>query len=82
MPLVDPVTMGSKGGQDLTTEWLNKLAGKKLGDTSDETTFAKQDLPKEHRVINEGDFSTADFKPDRLNVHVASDGTVKNVTHG
>ena len=28
-------------------------------------TFAKTDLPKEHRVIKEGDMSTMDHKPDR-----------------
>jgi hypothetical protein len=28
-------------------------------------TFAKTDLPKEHRVLKEGDMSTMDHKPDR-----------------
>jgi hypothetical protein len=28
-------------------------------------TFAKTELPKEHRVIKEGDMSTMDHKPDR-----------------
>jgi len=28
-------------------------------------TFAKNDLPKEHRVLKEGDMATMDHKPDR-----------------
>ena len=28
-------------------------------------SFAKQDLPKEHRVIAHGSMVTQDFKPDR-----------------
>lgn len=28
-------------------------------------TFAKQDLPKEHRVLEHGSMSTMDFKPER-----------------
>ena len=45
-------------------------------------TFAKKDLPSEHRVIKEGDMFTQDHKPDRLNIHVGDDGTVNKVTHG
>lgn len=38
MPLVVPGLMSKEGGaQDLTTQWTNKLAGKKIGDASDET---------------------------------------------
>lgn len=33
MPLVDPVTMGADG--DKNAEWMKKLVGKKIGDTSD-----------------------------------------------
>jgi hypothetical protein len=45
-------------------------------------TFAKTDLPKEHRVLKPDSMSTMDHKPERLNVHVDEDGTVKKVTHG
>lgn len=66
---------------------MNKLVGKKLTDSSSDTTvrfffsrlmivaggadedgkksFAKQDLPKEHRVIEHGSMVTQDSKPDR-----------------
>ncbi|KAM0722899.1 hypothetical protein Q7P37_001097 [Cladosporium fusiforme] len=83
MPLVVPgLTSNSGDSNDLTTQWTNSLMGKKLGDSSNETTFAKSDLPKEHRVIKEGDMSTMDHKPERLNIHTGEDGTVKKVTHG
>ncbi|KAI9655372.1 MAG: hypothetical protein M1821_005519 [Bathelium mastoideum] len=81
MPLVDPVTMGT-GSKDLATQWLNKVAGKKIGDVTNETTFAKSELPQEHRILKEGDITTRDHKPDRLNLHVDDDGTVKHVTAG
>ncbi|KAK4894085.1 hypothetical protein LTR27_007670 [Elasticomyces elasticus] len=80
MPLIPGLT--NTGGDDKTTSWINKLTGKKLGDSSNETTFAKTELPKEHRIIKEGDMSTMDHKPDRLNIHTADDGTVTKVTHG
>lgn len=82
MPLVVPGLMSKDGNKDKTTDWQNQLMGKKLGDSSDNMTFAKSDLPKEARVVKEGDMMTMDHKPDRLNVHVSSDGTVTNVTHG
>merc|ERR1711915_1012559 len=82
MPLVVPGLTSNSGDNDQTNKWMNELVGKKLGDSSNETTFAKTDLPKEHRVIKEGDFSTQDHKPDRLNIHTGEDGTVKKVTHG
>ncbi|KAF2234907.1 hypothetical protein EV356DRAFT_576354 [Viridothelium virens] len=81
MPLVDPVTMGT-GSKDLATRWLSQVAGKKIGNVTDETTFAKSELPKEHRILKEGDMATMDHNPDRLNLHVDNDGTVKNVTAG
>jgi len=80
MPLVVPGITSSSN--DKTTKWTNDLVGKKLGDTSNETTFAKKDLPSEHRVVKEGDMLTQDHKPDRLNIHVGGDGTVNKVTHG
>ncbi|KAK4553160.1 hypothetical protein LTR86_009690 [Recurvomyces mirabilis] len=81
MPLVVPGLM-SEGGNDKTNDWMNKLMGKKIGESSNETTFAKTDLPKEHRMIKEGEMSTMDHKPERLNIHTADDGTVTKVTHG
>ncbi|KAL2758957.1 hypothetical protein ACRALDRAFT_1062046 [Sodiomyces alcalophilus JCM 7366] len=81
MPLVVPgVTTQS---DDKTTEWSNKLVGKKLDDEkSDEICFCKRDLPEEHRIIQPGMMVTKDYKPNRLNVHVNEDGTVSHVVHG
>ncbi|KAK0660039.1 hypothetical protein DIS24_g3656 [Lasiodiplodia hormozganensis] len=79
MPLVVP---GLTSTGNKTEEWTNHLVGKKIGDTSDHITFAKKDLPESHRIVKEGDIVTADHVPDRLNIHVADDGTVKKVTHG
>jgi hypothetical protein len=45
-------------------------------------TFAKADLPQQHRVLKPDSMKTMDFQPERLNVHVDDDGTVKNVTKG
>ncbi|KAI9749276.1 MAG: hypothetical protein M1835_001574 [Candelina submexicana] len=52
---------------DQTLDWQMKLLGKKIGDggASDNTMFAKNDLPKEHRVIKEGEMVSRDYKPDR-----------------
>ena len=44
---------------------MTKLMGKKIGDSHTETSFAKMDLPKETRVMGEGDMATMDHKPDR-----------------
>ncbi|KAI0581191.1 Inhibitor-I78 domain containing protein [Pyrenophora tritici-repentis] len=94
MPLVVPGLQSTDGKED----WMTKLMGKKLGDQHDEMrsqigsyskantyaekTFAKTDLPKEHRIVKPDSMSTMDHKPERLNVHVDEDGTVKKVTHG
>jgi len=80
MPLVIPGMQSSSAGP--TDDWANKLMGKKIGDEHDTITFAKSDLPSEHRVLKEGDFASMDHKPDRLNIHVDGEGTVKKVTHG
>jgi len=80
MPLVVP-GINSGGDNSKTEEWMNKLVGKKIGDTSNATTFAKADLPKETRVIEPGSMVTKDFKPERLNVHLKEDGTVSHVDH-
>lgn len=67
MPLVVP-GINSQGGEDLTQSWMQKLAGKKITESgkTDDTSFAKSDLPEKHRVIGEGDMKTADHVPDRL----------------
>ncbi|EMD00815.1 hypothetical protein BAUCODRAFT_29195 [Baudoinia panamericana UAMH 10762] len=80
MPLVVPGLMSKDG--DKSSDWMNKLMGKKLGDASNETTFAKTDLPKEHRVVKEGDMMSMDHKPERMNIHTSEDGTVTKITHG
>ncbi|KAK7536005.1 uncharacterized protein J3D65DRAFT_627071 [Phyllosticta citribraziliensis] len=74
MPLVVP--------QTTTGDWEEKLLGKKIGDAHDNVTFAKQDLPEEHRIIKQGEMVTQDHKPERLNIHVDDDGTVHKVQHG
>ncbi|EOA82266.1 hypothetical protein ACJQWK_05540 [Exserohilum turcicum] len=80
MPLVVPGLQSKDGnGSD---DWMSKLMGKKLGDQHDEVTFAKADLPKEHRILKPDSMKTMDHKPERLNVHVDEDGTVKDITHG
>ncbi|MCJ1454667.1 hypothetical protein MMC28_005020 [Mycoblastus sanguinarius] len=83
MPLVVPSMMTSGGSSNQQEEWMSKLMGKKITDsTADATSFAKQDLPKEHRVIEHGSMATQDHKPDRMNVHLGEDGTVRNVEFG
>ncbi|SLM40336.1 pua rna binding domain-containing protein [Lasallia pustulata] len=78
MPLVVPGI--NSGGSNQQSEWTNRLVGKKLSDsTSDSTSFARQDLPKEHRVIEPGSMSTQDVNKDRMNVHLGEDGTVTHV---
>ncbi|KAL1304229.1 hypothetical protein AAFC00_000649 [Neodothiora populina] len=80
MPLVVPGLQSNDGGK--TNKWMNELMGKKIGDSSDQVTFAKKDLPEQHRIVKEGDMMSMDHKPDRLNIHVGDDGTVRNITHG
>ncbi|KAF2762033.1 hypothetical protein EJ05DRAFT_507628 [Pseudovirgaria hyperparasitica] len=80
MPLVVP-GLNSKDSSS-SSDWQTKLMGKKIGETSNETTFAKKDLPETHRVVKEGDMMTMDHNPDRLNIHVGEDNTVRKVTHG
>ncbi|KAF2089085.1 hypothetical protein K490DRAFT_39037 [Saccharata proteae CBS 121410] len=80
MPLVVPGLNSVSG--DKNADWSNQLMGKKIGDESNEVTFAKKDLPSEHRVVKEGEMLSMDHKPDRMNIHVGDDGTVRKVTHG
>ena len=103
MPLVVPGITPQPGQASTNSQndWLNKLAGKKLGDKHDETVsvttispsvssassltcanaqnFAKQDLPKNHQVVEPGSFNTMDHNKDRLKVHVGNDGIVRYV---
>ncbi|KAJ5186328.1 hypothetical protein N7449_011092 [Penicillium cf. viridicatum] len=79
MPLVVPGINSSFGDK---SEWVNKLMGKKISDTSNETSFAKKDLPETHRVLKPGDVKTMDHNPNRLNIHVNEDGVVHDVNSG
>ncbi|KEF56321.1 uncharacterized protein A1O9_07902 [Exophiala aquamarina CBS 119918] len=81
MPLVVPGITSDKSSSS-TADWQNKLMGKTLGSSHNETSFAKKDLPQNHRVVEENSMLTMDHVADRLNVHVDKDGTVKKVTHG
>lgn len=74
---MNPTTSGTN-----TQAWVDKLMGKTISDSHSNTSFAEKDLPKDHRVLGEGDMSTMDHKPDRLNIHTDKDGTVRKVTHG
>lgn len=44
MPLVVPGLM-SKDGGDKTNDWMNKLMGKKIGDSSNEVVSPRPNLP-------------------------------------
>ncbi|KAJ5185689.1 hypothetical protein N7491_006440 [Penicillium cf. griseofulvum] len=79
MPLVVPGINSSMGDK---TEWINKLLGKTICDTSNETCFAKKDLPPSHRILKPGDLQTQEYNPERLNVYVNQDGTVHDVKFG
>ncbi|KAL3449495.1 hypothetical protein BJX65DRAFT_272420 [Aspergillus insuetus] len=81
MPLVVPgITSNSSGGKD---EWLNKLVGKKITESSsNETCFAKKDLPETHRIVKPGEFTTMDHRPDRLNIHLDENDNVRDVNYG
>ncbi|MCJ1321453.1 hypothetical protein MMC15_006798 [Xylographa vitiligo] len=79
MPLVVPGINSSLTGDNQQSQWLSKLAGKKLGDKHDETSFARQDLPKQHRILPQGSMATQEFIKDRMNIHLGEDGTVEDV---
>ncbi|KAL2221306.1 peptidase inhibitor I78 family-domain-containing protein [Thermoascus aurantiacus ATCC 26904] len=80
MPLVVPGINSSMGDKE---EWLNKLVGKKITElTTDANSFARKDLPESHRIIRPGDMVTMDYRPERLNVHVDDNGTVRDVRFG
>ncbi|PWY81881.1 hypothetical protein BO70DRAFT_41548 [Aspergillus heteromorphus CBS 117.55] len=82
MPLVVPGINNTEGSSQ--DEWLNKLAGKTISEQGggDATSFAKQDLPKSHRIVRPGQPVTRDWNPERLNVHVSEEGTVQHVSFG
>lgn len=63
MPLVIPgITNSGSSGDD----WTTKLMGKTLGNDHSETSFAKKDLPQNHRVVDsDGGMMTMDHNPDR-----------------
>ncbi|KKK22719.1 hypothetical protein P175DRAFT_0555165 [Aspergillus ochraceoroseus IBT 24754] len=86
MPLVVPGITNTGGantsGQATKDEWLNKLVGKKLSESSsDETTFAKKDLPKIHRIVKRGEMMTMDHRPDRLNIYLDENDNVRDVNY-
>ncbi|CDM30261.1 hypothetical protein DTO013E5_8619 [Penicillium roqueforti] len=79
MPLVVPGINSSFGDK---SEWVNKLMGKTISDTTNETSFAKKDLPESHRVLKPGDAKTMDHNPNRLNILVDDAGEVHDVNYG
>ncbi|KAK4933938.1 hypothetical protein LTR66_015809, partial [Elasticomyces elasticus] len=64
MPLVVPGINST--GSDASQSWFEKLAGKKISESgsTDNTNFAKKELPTNHRVLGEGSMATMDFNPD------------------
>lgn len=63
MPLIVP---GITGGADQNSDWMTKLMGKKLTDsTSDHASVSKKDLPANHRVIEGDSMMTMDHNPNR-----------------
>jgi hypothetical protein len=42
-------------------------------------SFAQKDLPANHRIVKEDSMQTMDHDPNRMNVYVANDGTVRKV---
>ncbi|RMZ85845.1 hypothetical protein DV737_g400, partial [Chaetothyriales sp. CBS 132003] len=81
MPLI-PNTMNPATSGATTEQWMQKLLGKTIGDSHSELSFAKSDLPSNHRVLEPGSVATTDFQPARLNIHTDESGVVKKITHG
>ncbi|KAL8941777.1 MAG: hypothetical protein Q9211_001668 [Gyalolechia sp. 1 TL-2023] len=86
MPLIIPdlnptSTNAASSSNSQQQEWASKLLGKTLTSTapSDNLSFAKQDLPKDHRIVEPGAMLTQDHRPERLNIHLGEDGTVRHV---
>ncbi|RMZ75703.1 hypothetical protein DV738_g5319, partial [Chaetothyriales sp. CBS 135597] len=74
---MNPTTSGAT-----TEQWTEKLLGKTIGDSHSADSFAKGDLPSNHRILQPGSVGTADFRPERLNIHNDESGIVKKITHG
>jgi len=84
MPLVVP-GINSQPSKTSNTDWPTLLLGKKLTESHapSHDSFSKKDLPENHRVIEgDGGMATLDHRPDRLNIHVDADGTVRKVKFG
>lgn len=66
MPLVVP-GINSEGGSNETQNWMQKLMGKSITESgkTDETSFAKGDLPAKHRILQEDSMMTMDHNPER-----------------
>ncbi|KAI9928746.1 hypothetical protein ASPWEDRAFT_168717 [Aspergillus wentii DTO 134E9] len=81
MPLVVPGIQNTTGGDK--NEWLNKLVGKKITEsTHDVESFAKTDLPKSHRILRPGSPMTFDYRVERLNIHLNEQDRVQDVSFG
>ncbi|OBT67023.1 hypothetical protein VE03_04529 [Pseudogymnoascus sp. 23342-1-I1] len=63
-------------------EWSNKLKGKKLGETTDDKTFAKCDLPPGTRIIEHCQAYTLEYCWTRINIYLAEDEIVFAVDRG
>ncbi|KAL8828158.1 MAG: hypothetical protein Q9170_006723 [Blastenia crenularia] len=81
IPGLNPTSTPSSNSQQ---DWMTKLMGKKITESgsSDNLSFAKQDLPKEHRVVGHDEMSSNDHKPERLTVSLGEDGIVRDVKFG
>ncbi|KAL8660526.1 MAG: hypothetical protein Q9168_008440, partial [Polycauliona sp. 1 TL-2023] len=72
VPDLNPTTNASSSDNSApdnnAQEWMIKLMGKKITDSAtnseDNLSFSKQDLPKEHRIVEPGALLTRDFKPE------------------
>lgn len=66
--------------------WKRHLVGKTLVDEDSSYSGDKyvktSQLPKGYRVVKPNEFTTADFRADRLSVKVDDDGVVNSVKFG
>ncbi|KAL8799221.1 MAG: hypothetical protein Q9182_006055 [Xanthomendoza sp. 2 TL-2023] len=68
MPLIVPgLSPPSTSADTAQQEWMTKLMGKKItaSGSSDNVTFAKSELPKEHRIVEPGAMLSQEHNPDR-----------------
>jgi Peptidase inhibitor I78 family len=82
MPLIPSTLNPTTSSNTSTQSWVDKLMGKTISDNHSSTSFAKKDLPSNHRVLGENDMASMDHRPERLNIHTDGEGVVKKVTHG